>query len=143
MINFIRTFDHDLPLPNRATPRSAGLDLHTAEDVTILPGERHLVSTGWSWDTSGYSDVYGRVAPRSGLAVKLGIDVLAGVIDADYQGEIKVPLINHGQWKVHLAKGDRIAQLILEAYITPTIGETAAYSVVTDRGEGGFGGSGA
>ena len=142
MIRFIRTFDHDLPLPTRGTPQSAGLDLCAAEDVTLSPGERKLVRTGWSWDVSGFNRMYGRVAPRSGLAVKKGIDVMAGVIDADYQGEIKVPLINLGQSVVRIAKGERMAQLIIEQCLMVDSCEAGWHETDTDRGAGGFGSTG-
>lgn len=143
MIRFIRTFEHDLPLPSRGTPQSAGLDLCAAERVELHPGKRKLVSTGWSWDMSHSFNVYGRVAPRSGLAVKHGIDVMAGVIDADYQGEIKVPLINLGTSSMVIQKGDRMAQLIIEVcdYEVPVI-EANAHTTDTLRGEGGFGSTG-
>ena len=84
---------------------------------------------------------YGRVAPRSGLAVKHGIDVLAGVIDADYRGELKVPLINLGQQTVSFDAGERIAQLIIVPVVQAQF-EIVDEFVASDRGEGGFGSTG-
>lgn len=126
-------------LPHRATPWAAGADLHCADAFVLQPGERRLVPTGISIEIPhGY---YGRVAPRSGLAVRHGIDTMAGVIDADYRGEVNVLLINLGENAVEFGAGERIAQLIIE-YAAPSefhwtenLGETA-------RGEGGFGSTG-
>ena len=102
--------------PNAVLPNwnndSAGADLTSLETVTINVGRRHLFKTGLSLAIpSGY---YGRVAPRSGLALKKGIDVMAGVIDADYRGELGVILINLGEEPVQINAGDKIAQLIIE-----------------------------
>lgn len=143
MINFIRTFDHDLPLPARGTPASAGLDICAAEDVTLHPGKVTLVSTGWSWDASQTFGIYGRIAPRSGLTVKHGVDTKAGVIDADYQGEIKVPMTMLVDEPYKIKKGDRIAQLILEHHMpTMNIREADSHAAESERGEGGFGSTG-
>ena len=84
---------------------------------------------------------YGRIAPRSGLAVKNYIDVGAGVIDADYRGEVGVVLFNHYDEDFHIKKGDRFAQLILEQIKTPPVKETADLPS-TERGEIGFGSTG-
>jgi dUTP pyrophosphatase len=126
-------------LPQRATPSSAGADLHTLEPFIILPGERLLVATGISVEIP--EGCYGRIAPRSGLAVRHGIDTLAGVIDADYRGEINVLLINHGEASVAFDAGDRIAQLIIERAMGCDF-EWAARLNETVRGEGGFGSTG-
>ncbi len=101
-----------LPLPARATPGSAGFDLRAAAEVTIPSGEWRVVPTGLAlaipvgWE--------GQVRPRSGLAVKHGITVLngPGTIDADYRGEILVPLVNHGREPFMLTRGERIAQIV-------------------------------
>lgn len=87
---------------------------------------------------------YGRIAPRSGLAVKHGIDVLAGVIDSDYRGEIQVILINHSDQTVHFRHGDRIAQLILEKATRPKLVAVDRIEDLgnTERGAGGFGSTG-
>jgi dUTP pyrophosphatase len=104
-------------LPTRGSSNAAGLDLHSIEDVVIGIGERKGIRTGISVEIPiGF---YGRVAPRSGLAIDYGIDVLAGVIDSDYRGEIVCLLVNHGESPKDFHSGDRIAQLVIEAIITP------------------------
>ncbi|HLL15414.1 MAG TPA: dUTP diphosphatase [Pyrinomonadaceae bacterium] len=127
-------------LPARGSADAAGLDLFAVEDVTLeARGGRALVGTGLS--VAIPRGFYGRVAPRSGLAVRHGLDVLAGVIDSDYRGEIMCALVNHGREALTLVAGQRVAQLIVEAIITPepvwgdALDETA-------RGEGGFGSTG-
>jgi dUTP diphosphatase len=104
-------------LPTRGSQHAAGLDLCSIEDTTISAGRRAVVRTGLS--VAIPLGFYGRVAPRSGLAVDHGIDVLAGVIDGDYRGEILCILINHSEVQVHLEAGRRIAQLIIESIIIP------------------------
>lgn len=108
----IKKLHDDACLPKRGSSLAAGADLSCVEAFTLEPGERKLVTTGLAVEIP--PGFYGRVAPRSGLAVKHGIDVLAGVIDADYRGELKVPLINLGQQAVSFDAGERIAQLIIE-----------------------------
>lgn len=126
-------------LPHRGSNLAAGADLCCVEAFTLAPGERKLVATGLAAEIP--PGFYGRVAPRSGLAVKHGIDVLAGVVDADYRGELKVPLINFGQQAVSFEAGDRIAQLIIEhaAMCDYVWAEELAD---TDRASGGFGSTG-
>lgn len=86
---------------------------------------------------------YGRVAPRSGLAVKNGISTGAGVIDADYRGEVKIVLFNHSDRDFEVNKGDRIAQLVLEKIVNAEIQEITAEELTeTERGSGGFGSTG-
>jgi dUTP pyrophosphatase len=127
-------------LPARGSQHAAGLDLFAAEEATIAPRERYAVRTGISVEIP--HGFYGRVAPRSGLARDNGIDVLAGVIDSDYRGEILCMLINHGATDKVFKVGDRIAQLIIEAIITPTP-EWSDDLEITRRGDGGFGSTGA
>ncbi|HMV48298.1 MAG TPA: dUTP diphosphatase [Blastocatellia bacterium] len=126
-------------LPQRGTPLSAGADLFCLEAFTLEPGERRLVPTGLAIEIP--SGFYGRVAPRSGLAVRHGVDVLAGVIDADYRAEVKVPLINFGKEPVRLDAGERIAQLIIEQAALCDYAWAEELSD-TARGEGGFGSTG-
>jgi dUTP pyrophosphatase len=103
----------DAIIPSKATPGSIGLDLHSVEPYVILPGQRVVVSTGLQAFLP--DGVYGRIAPRSGLAVKHGLDVGAGVIDPDYTGEVRVVLFNHDEHVPFIIRpGYRIAQLILE-----------------------------
>lgn len=126
----------DAKLPARGSEWAAGLDLYSVEAVSIIPGARSTVRTGVSAAIpDGY---YGRIAPRSGLAVNYGLDVLAGVIDCDYRGEIICLLVNLGNEPVRLERGERIAQLIIEAIIMPTP-EWADELNDTKRGAAGFG----
>jgi dUTP pyrophosphatase len=126
-------------LPTRGSQFAAGLDLYAIERIIIEPHQRALVRTGLS--VAIPHGFYGRVAPRSGLAVQHGLDVLAGVIDSDYRGEILCALINHGAEPLEIEAGLRVAQLVVEAIATPEpvwsedLGET-------ERGEGGFGSTG-
>jgi len=126
-------------LPAYGSAEAAGADLCAAEDVQLPPGERAAVATGIHVEIPpGY---VGLVWPRSGLAVRHGLDTLAGVIDSDYRGEVRVVLVNHGREPVSLARGDRIAQLLIQRV------ERAAFTPVddlasTDRGSGGFGSTG-
>ncbi len=127
-------------LPKKSTSESAGFDLYSAEGANLDPHCRRLFDTGLAMAIpKGY---YGRIAPRSGLAIKHGIDVLAGVIDSDYRGVVKVILINFGEEDMEIAKGSRIAQLILEKYASDAIIEEVTDLPNTTRGEGGFGSTG-
>ncbi len=129
-------------LPVRATPGAAGHDLCSgeAEDVEIAPGTRALVDTGLI--VSVPHGTYGRIAPRSGLSVR-GVDVGAGVVDADYRGHVKVLLINNGALPLVVSPGQRIAQLVLERIETPRLLEVPhAALTYTVRGAGGFGSTG-
>lgn len=131
----------DLPLPSYATAGSAGLDLRAAEAFMLKPGERALVSTGIAIALpQGFE---AQVRPRSGLAVKHGVTVLnaPGTIDADYRGEIKVPIINHGKEEFAIARGDRIAQMVIAPVAIASLTEVDSLEE-TERGSGGFGSSG-
>jgi dUTP pyrophosphatase len=126
-------------LPTRGSRYAAGLDLYAAEDLTIPAHARRAVRTGLA--VAIPHGFYGRVAPRSGLAMKHGLDVLAGVIDSDYRGEIMCALINHGEEPFRVETGTRVAQLVIEAIATPA----AVWSEdlqETERGRGGFGSTG-
>lgn len=126
-------------LPTRGSTYAAGFDLYSDEDTIIPAGTRKLVSTGIAVAVPiGY---YGRVAPRSGLANKHGIDVFAGVIDADYRGEVGVILYNAGYHDFTIKKSDRIAQLVLESIFT---GECRLVDNLdgTERNADGFGSTG-
>jgi dUTP pyrophosphatase len=142
MAKFFKLTPHAI-IPAKATNGSVGLDLHSIDSYVIMPGQRTIVSTGLRVFLP--DGVYGRIAPRSGLAVKHGLDVLAGVIDPDYQGEIKVVLVNHDLMTPFIIKpGYRIAQLIMEMYAAPYSEEVfevpECYS--TTRGQNGFGSTG-
>jgi dUTP diphosphatase len=132
-----------LPLPRYATEKSAGVDLQAALETPLLlqPGARIDVPTGIAialpdgWE--------GQVRPRSGLALKHGVTVLnsPGTIDADYRGEIRVILANLGDAPVSIARGERIAQLVI-APVSRALWEVAAALPPTRRGAGGFGSTG-
>lgn len=133
----------DLPLPQYQTELSAGMDIsaNIESTVTLLPGERTLIPTGLFLEIPpGYEM---QIRPRSGLALKHGITVLnsPGTVDADYRGEIKVLLINHGQEPFVISKGDRIAQMILAKHEVISWEVTSQLNA-TERGEGGYGSSG-
>lgn len=130
-------------LPARATAGAVGYDLFSTDSYVVLPGRRVVVSTGVA--VSLPPGCYGRIAPRSGLAVKHGLDTLAGVVDPDYTGEVKVVLQNLDPQPFVIRPGYRIAQLILEQCVTPEVvevpGECTALND-TSRGSAGFGSTG-
>lgn len=131
----------DFDLPAYASRDAAGMDLRAAQDATIPPGEWLLIATGIAIALPpGYE---AQVRPRSGLAVKHGVTVLnaPGTIDADYRGEIKVPVINHGKTPFAVARGDRIAQLVI-APVTRAAWVERVRLDATMRGAGGFGSTG-
>lgn len=130
-----------LDLPAYATQGAAGMDVLSAEDVTIPPGGRHAVATGLSMAIPAGYEV--QVRPRSGLALKHGITVpnTPGTIDSDYRGELKVILINHGARPFEIVRGDRVAQLVL-APVTRAAWLPVEELDETARGEGGFGSTG-
>ncbi len=131
----------DLALPSYATMGAAGMDLRSAESLTIKPRARALVATGIAIALP--DGLEAQVRPRSGLAVKHGVTVLnaPGTIDCDYRGEIKVPLINHGDEDFVIARGDRIAQMVIAPVLQVTLEEVSLLND-TPRGRGGFGSSG-
>ena len=131
-----------LPLPSYAHPGDAGADLHAAEDVVLEPGERRLVGTGIAVALpEGY---VGLVHPRSGLAFRHGLSIVnaPGTIDAGYRGEIKICLINlDPEAPISIARGDRIAQLVVQRFETAEFVEVADLDD-TQRGAGGYGSTG-
>lgn len=139
----LKRLDHGigLPLPAYATDHAAGLDIVSAEDVTIAPGDRHAVATGFAVAIPPGYEI--QVRPRSGLAFKHGVTVpnAPGTIDADYRGEVKVLLINHGNAPFAIARGDRIAQLVPAAVTRAAFDEVDVLDD-TARGTGGFGSTG-
>lgn len=133
-----KRLDARATLPQRGSAQAAGLDLFSLEPLVIKPNERQKVRTGLAVQIPvGF---YGRIAPRSGLAVDFGIDVLGGVVDPDYRGEIICVLINHGDESVHIGKSARIAQLIIEAIAAPEP-EWSNQLDATERDAQGFGSS--
>lgn len=136
----VKKLCYDAIVPTRGSDGAVGYDLYSSEDAVVpCQAGRALVGTGITVVLP--PGVYGRVAPRSGLAVKHCINVGAGVIDPDYTGEIKVVLFNHGEKDFEIKKGDRIAQLVLEKCETPPIEEISIVED-TERGSSGFGSTG-
>lgn len=138
----LRRIDPDLPVPAPARPGDAGVDLCTREDVELAPGSRALVPTGVAVAIpEGYA---GFVHPRSGLAARHGITVVnaPGTVDAGYRGEILVNLLNTDPHEsVRLARGERIAQLVLQPVLLPVFTEVDELAP-SPRGEGGHGSTG-
>ena len=126
-------------LPEYASAGAAGADLRASEAVRIEPGARAAIATALRLQIPpGH---VGLVWPRSGLAVRHGIDTLAGVIDSDYRGEVKVVLVNHGQEPFVIAPGDRVAQLLVQR-VERVRFLGAGQVAESERGEGGFGSTG-
>lgn len=132
-----------LPVPAARTADSAGLDLAAAvEEAVLIPaGGRALIPTGFAVAIPAGHE--GQVRPRSGLAVEHGVTVLnaPGTIDADYRGEVKVPLINHGDTPFTVTRGMRIAQLVVAPVVAVQVAEVGSLDE-TPRGKGGFGSTG-
>jgi dUTP pyrophosphatase len=129
----------DGALPEYASAAAAGADLRAAEEVVLPPGGRAAVRTGLA--VAIPEGHVGLVWPRSGLAVRHGIDTLAGVIDSDYRGEVRVVLVNHGQEPCRIQPGDRVAQLLVQRVERATFSRADGLET-TARGAGGFGSTG-
>ena len=130
-----------LPLPDYASKGAAGMDISAAESLTLRAGKRHAVATGFAFAIPEGYEV--QVRPRSGLALKHGITCLntPGTIDSDYRGEVKVILANMGEDDFLIAKGDRIAQIVVAPVTHATMTEVDEIDT-TERGTGGFGSTG-
>ena len=130
-----------LPMPSYATEGAAGLDVVAAEDLTMSPGQRHAIATGFAIAIPEGSEV--QVRPRSGLALKHGITCLntPGTIDHDYRGEVKVILANLGSEPFLVRRGERIAQLVPAPVLRASFREVKQRSE-TERGAGVFGSTG-
>ncbi len=130
-----------LPLPAYATEGAAGMDVVSAEALTLAPGARAAVATGFAIAIPAGHEV--QVRPRSGLALKHGVTCLntPGTIDSDYRGEVKVILANLGSEPFAIARGDRIAQLVPAVVLRASLEEVATLDD-TSRGAGGFGSTG-
>lgn len=130
-----------LSLPAYATAGAAGMDVVSAEELTLAPGQRRAVATGFAMAIPDGYEI--QVRPRSGLAFRHGISVpnTPGTIDSDYRGEVKVLLINHGSDPFAITRGERIAQLVLAPVTRAAFTEVAALDE-TARGKGGFGSTG-
>lgn len=138
-----RVGDHDLPLPQRETEGSAGYDLRAARNYTIWPGSTLLIRTGFAWALP--YEYVGLIRDRSGLAYRQSLTTRAGVIDADYRGEVMVLMRHEGEkgksGPINIMKGERIAQMIITTYLH---GMTQEVDDLADtyRGAGGFGSTG-
>jgi dUTP pyrophosphatase len=133
---FVKRLHENAMLPTRGSKYSAGLDLFSIQDTNITPFSNNLVPTGISvLIPVGY---YGRIAPRSGVSVKTGLLVNAGVIDSDYRGEIKIVFQNPTTEHKEIKKGDKVAQLIIEKIALLDVQEVDTLDY-TERGSNGFG----
>lgn len=136
---FVKRLSQDAFLPTRGSSESAGLDLYSPIDTVIEPGKRLLIPLDIS--ISIPSSTYGHILPRSGLALKWGIHVGAGVIDSDYRGNVGVLLFNLGELPFVVKRGDRIAQMVIKPYEKVEVEEVEEIDD-TERGKGGFGSTG-
>jgi len=139
----IKKLSNSVLIPRYETLGSSGMDIaaHIEENLIVNPGEKTLVSTGFSISIPRGYEI--QIRPRSGLAVKKNITVLntPGTIDADYRGEIKVILINLGKEKFVIENGERIAQMVVCPVVQANLEEVSELSE-TERGSGGFGSTG-
>lgn len=135
----VKRLNDNATLPVRGSAGAVGYDLACIEDFVLDTQSHLLVPTGLGFQLP--NGVYGRVAPRSGLTVRHGVHIGAGVIDPDYMGEVKVAMFNLGLAPVEFKKGDRVAQLILERCEVPDVVEVDIL-VATSRGDNGFGSTG-
>ena len=140
----IKKLSNDVLIPKYETPGSSGMDIaaYIEQEVTINPGDKALIPTGFSLSIPQGFEV--QIRPRSGLAAKQSITVLntPGTIDADYRGEIKVILINLGKEKFSVKKGERIAQMVVCPVVRVQLEEVQELPI-TNRGASGFGSTGA
>ena len=138
----VRRLDASLPLPAYQTAGDAGLDLYSAADVTIAPGERTVIGTGIAIAIP--EGFFGLVAPRSGLAVSKGLSMVntPGIVDSGYRGEVRLILINLDRTEpIEIARGDRVAQLVIVPASKVTLAECDDLPP-SERGDGGFGSTG-
>lgn len=135
----VKRLSENATIPTRGTPLSAGYDLYSAVETVVPAKGKAIVPTDLSIAVP--EGCYGRVAPRSGLAVKHFLDCGAGVIDADYRGNVGVVLFNFSDVDYVVKPKERVAQLILERILTPEIKEVEDLDD-TERGAGGFGSTG-
>lgn len=106
-----KLYDH-AKVPEKANFGDAGLDLRTRESVTLQPGQRALLGTGLAFGIP--HGFFGHIRPRSKLAAKWGLDILAGIVDSGYAGEVMVSVINHGEDEAEIKAGDKVAQMVIQ-----------------------------
>lgn len=131
--------DEDVPLPNYAKSGDAGLDLYSAEEVVLRPGERYGVKTGIKMEIpQGY---VGLIWDKSGVALNSGVKTMAGVVDSGYRGEVQAVLINLSDQDFHIKKYSKVAQMLVKKVEQADI-EVVDCLSETDRGDGAFGSTG-
>ena len=137
----IKRLNEKAIIPKRGSSSAAGYDIYSTETISIPAGETRLIGTGLSMEIP--ENYFGGIFARSGLAVKEGLRPAncVAVIDADYRGEVKVPLHNDSTECREITEGERIAQLVILPFLPVEFEETDELSE-TDRGEGGFGSTG-
>jgi dUTP pyrophosphatase len=138
----VQRLDPQLPLPSYAHPGDAGLDLHSADTITLVAGARGVVSTGMA--VAIPEGFVGLVTPRSGTAVRAGLSMVntPGVVDSGYRGEVRIVLINLDPSEpIEIARGDRVAQMVIVPVAEVDVVESDELPPSV-RGEGGFGSSG-
>ncbi|MGN0915749.1 MAG: dUTP diphosphatase [Succinivibrio sp.] len=140
-----KRLNQDFPLPSYETAMSAGMDLRAMvdEDFILKPGEVRMIKTGFAMHIAD-PNVTALIVPRSGLGYKHGIVLsnLTGVIDADYQGELMIPLWNHSTESFKICVGDRVAQMLFVPVLRAQFEITDSFSKESSRGENGFGSTG-
>lgn len=136
----VKRLSENAVLPIRGSGLAAGYDLASAEDIIVPARGKAIAKTDLAMAIPlGH---YGRIAPRSGFSWKKHTDIGAGVIDADYRGNVGVVIFNHSNQDINVSQGDRVAQLIIEQISTPVVEDVEGELDDTDRGEGGFGSTG-
>lgn len=136
----VKRLSENAILPVRGSGLAAGYDLASAEDIVVPARGKAIAKTDLAMAIPlGH---YGRIAPRSGFSWKKHTDIGAGVIDADYRGNVGVVIFNHSDQDISVSQGDRVAQLIIEQISTPVVEDVEGDLDDTQRGEGGFGSTG-
>ena len=136
----VKRLSENAVLPVRGSGLAAGYDLASAEDIVVPARGKAIAKTDLAMAIPlGH---YGRIAPRSGFSWKKHTDIGAGVIDADYRGNVGVVIFNHSDEDISVSQGDRVAQLIIEQISTPVVEDVEGDLDDTQRGEGGFGSTG-
>ena len=136
----VKRLSENAVLPVRGSGLAAGYDLASAEDIVVPARGKAIAKTDLAMAIPlGH---YGRIAPRSGFSWKKHTDIGAGVIDADYRGNVGVVIFNHSDQDISVSQGDRVAQLIIEQISTPVVEDVEGDLDDTQRGEGGFGSTG-
>lgn len=136
----IKKIHSDATLPVYAHAGDAGMDLFAAEDCALQAGERAAVGTGIAMQIP--EEFVGLIWDKSGRALNEGLKTLAGVVDAGYRGEVKVGLVNLGRESIHIKKHQKIAQMLIQPVISPTLTEVEELEQDTSRGANGFGSTG-